>query len=261
MLRAVLSAALARCAISSGVYGSSCFFGMAGSILKRDHKPSFTENSLFVDSQDRLSEAQWAGIGRLAIEYNYVEDGISELFVEAINIRGKIAFELSSRVSSIDTKIQTILSIGSLIDIPRHYMKHISNVLGEKEFLLLKGYRNCVVHSKIFDEKRSIATITNNKGNTFDILLTIEALRGLYNRFEILEREIARFRLIFRISHRILSLQDSDEKRKRNEEFLQECFLQSQNLQLRRLGLPPLPEVPDPLPFPASWDFEPIELS
>lgn len=222
--------------------------------MRQEHKKTTVPFTRFKEIHEALNEKQLAGIGKVALAFNRVESSINGLLVDALAVKPLFAFELSSRFSSVDSKIAIVKRIGCLIGVPEDMRAVLKNTLGEHEFLKLKSCRNGVIHSRILDAENQIGHHSNNRGKKFDILLSPEALDGLYERLCLMHKELNQFILIYRISHRIKSGRDSGTRKTTYEESLKSYFLKSQSYRCRRLSLPQFPEFPEPHPFPQEWE-------
>lgn len=121
----------------------------------------------------------------------------------------------------------------------------------QQGFVYLKTLRDAVIHARLFSSGLGIGEAPGKKGKRpEEVLLTPEALEGLYQRLAILSSELANLEKIIHCqkmiaySHLFGAL-DAQQKTE-NEQIIQAAADQCRSNQSRRLSLPPFPDFPDP---------------
>src|SRR6266852_9288082 len=111
-----------------------------------------------------------------------------------------------------------------------------------------KTYRDAIVHSLVFDIDKGIAQRIGSRAEIHQILVTMEALSGLYERLILIQAELRQVDLLFRLADEAgaaaIYRGAADPSQLRRERDVPTVTAQVQEHRNRRLSLPPLPEFP-----------------
>jgi hypothetical protein len=211
------------------------------------------------DIRKDLSESQLASFGAAALAYNEAEVFIDVLMMFALGLSPETAPDVSSRINGIDGKIEITKAAMRALGAAEDIQSLISGTLGESGFALLKGYRDGMIHARTLDAPSGIAGTSVKRGKFFEVLLSKEAMDGLYERLVVVRDElieacnIASNLLAIRkieqlkrqtgsVAPRILPV--LDQTKAKLERGIRAAFALFQSHQNRRLSFPPLPEFP-----------------
>jgi hypothetical protein len=225
--------------------------------MKRQHTGYATNRT--GDIRKDYTEKQLAGIGSVALAYNDAEIQIDVLFSFAFGLSGPSSLEVTSRINGIDGKIEIVKTALRELNASPEFQTLIASSLGNDGFALLKQYRDAVIHARDLDAVSGIAFTSVKRGKLYEVLLTIKALDGLYERLvlmklELVEASIIATRLstirqmdrLARQMHDFLATQHEFPARTKakSEQAIQAVMSRYREHQKRRLSLPPLPKFP-----------------
>jgi hypothetical protein len=197
-----------------------------------------------LDIRKDLSAEQLAWIGAVAIAYNHTEAMIGRMLSVVTQLPPDLQLELESRINGIDNKIAIVKRGAEKLKIPEKIRVFLSESVGEGAFMLLKKYRDVVIHARILDASRGTGETLESKGRHTEVLLTANALNGLFDRLDLLREELTELYVIFTRARLIGSLGAGHPERGPLEAETQAHLAQAQEHRTRRLSLPPLPEFP-----------------
>ena len=221
------------------------------------------------DIRKDLSDAQLAAIGAAAIAYNEAEVLIDILFNTALGLSPAMVPDLTSRINGVDGKIELAKIAMKDLGASDEAMQLIAQSLGQDGFTLMKQYRDAVVHARVLDAPAGLAQSPGKRGKTNEVLLTVDALNGLYERLALIRRElIEAYQITLRlfvdryISKMAVHLRQpaphlaaiADLGQSHSESKIQAAIVRYREHQNRRLSLPPLPEFPDELLTPPMME-------
>ena len=211
------------------------------------------------DVEKDFTKEQLAGIGRVTLAYNELELWIHLLFSATLGLDLDIGHHVSARVNGIDGIVEVIKTRLKHLNCPETLWHGICQVLGEQEFLLLKKYRDAIIHSRMQDAPAGIGVTPGRRGKREEVLLTESALDGVYRRLVMMRREfpeISKIVITLRVfrdrSPSLFEMQFLSEDYKEQSwqlllEEVQTSWAQVQKHRKQRLALPPLPEFPEEL--------------
>ena len=216
------------------------------------------------DIRKDLTNVQLASIGSVVLAYNEAEILIDILVSLVLGLLTNTANEVTSRINGIDGKIE-LAKIGMReLSADDTTIRLLSETLGDSGFSKYKKYRDAVVHARILNAPAAIALSPARRGKFDEVLLTVEALDGLYDQLVIVRQELIeacniairlfselRFAPIRAVAaqaatpplERALALFDLPKRQ--YEQEIQDAQSRYQEHQRRRLSLPPLPEFPE----------------
>lgn len=214
------------------------------------------------DIKRDLTEKQLAGIGSAALAYNEAEVLIDALLSFALGLWPEVAVHLTSRINGIDGKIElakiAVADLGASDEVKEVLASSFGGE-GKSGFSELKRYRDAIVHARISNASAGIAITPGHRGKINDILLTTDALDGLYGRLVCMRNELSeacniairlfRLRKLAATAHEVLPLHPPsaafyDLTKSGIEQDIQGALFRYREHQKRRLSLPPLPDFP-----------------
>lgn len=224
------------------------------------------------DIRKDLSQAQLSGVGSVALAFNEAETLIDILVSLALGLLTNTANEVTSRINGVDGKIELAKIRLRELSADQKTMELITATLSETGFKEYKRYRDAVIHARILDAPTGIALGPTKRGKNDEVLLTVSALDGLYDRLVIVRLELIE---ACNIAARLFSerrwapakgvapapanplahaLGKVDPPKRQFEQDIQDCLSRYQEHQKRRLSLPPLPEFPEEPPGPSGLE-------
>jgi hypothetical protein len=100
------------------------------------------------------------------------------------------ANEVLSRINGVDGKIE-LAKIGMLeLSADEQTVNLLAQTLGEAGFKEHKKYRDAVIHARVSDAPAGIALSPARRGKIDEVLLTVDALNGLYDRLALVRLEL-----------------------------------------------------------------------
>jgi hypothetical protein len=219
------------------------------------------------DIRKDLSESQLARIGSVAIAYNEAETLIDILLALSLKLHPTLPAALTSRINGIDGKIELLKIAYKSLGADTSVFGALCECLGENGFSQLKKYRDGVIHARVLDAPKGIGLTIAKRGKFDEILLTTDALDGIYERLVSIRYELAEFVMILSALRNYESAAKTAtsssnpladlllEKLKTDTEQDIQAFLSRyRSHQKSRSSLPPLPEFPDqsPVPLPTT---------
>jgi hypothetical protein len=200
------------------------------------------------DLEKDLTPKQFEMIGRVAMAYNEAESLVRLIYAACFGVSGDISDEFVSRTNGLDSTV--LLAKKAINEFQAHPELQDEFSQSLNAFMELKRYRDGVVHGRIFHVPSGIAKGSLVKGKRDEILLTEEALKGLYERLLCLRDELLSLLLIvislyiIHTTYRYAPLTLAQRK-KQIEPMIRACLPQYRACRARRLSLDPLPTFPD----------------
>lgn len=198
-----------------------------------------------VDPFRNLSTDQLAYIGAIAMLYNDAEDVVDDLCGAGLHIpiRDK---EVLSRINGIDGKIELIKLCAKQWGFDAAEQAFLASSLGDAGFKQLKKWRDAVVHARLLDRETSIARVYERRGAVAEVLLSLDALKGLFARLDLMKVELYALTVVTDVRSKLI--RDGDrlepEHKERLEREDREWWVRARSHQTQRLSLPPMPEFP-----------------
>jgi hypothetical protein len=129
--------------------------------------------------------------------------------------------------------------------LPEGSIAIFEKTLSEEGFAYLKGLRDAVIHSRLFDTHTSIAVAPGGRGKTQDVLLSVGALEGLYRRLAILKDELDELETLILAARKLISAPAPDDQQKAQlARDIQRASAQCLAHQHMRQSLLPFPKFP-----------------
>jgi hypothetical protein len=200
------------------------------------------------DIKQDLTASQLAGIGAVAMAWNSVESFVDAVLLAALGLQARIGWDVIARVNAFDAKVALIKSVGKARlgiseELCEDLWKALDDALGgAKE---LKGHRDAVIHSQLIDPGEAVGQVIR-RDREYDVLLSQEALDGLYDRLIRVRNELRTVCLIFLIlDEAVKGDAQADLKTLLRRPAVQAHVSQVQEHRKARLSLPPLPRFPE----------------
>ena len=222
----------------------------ASGIQYMKRKSSAGSGARLGDILEATTIEQRAWIGAVALAYNDAESVLHRVVGACFNCGGSFC-AVTSRINGTDGLIEIILEAATSMGLPEATIKLFKGTLLENGFGYLKGLRDAVIHAQLFDSGSGLAVSQVKRGKSQnEVLLTPEALEGLYRRLVLVDRELLAIEMIVRCETAIRLLRAfgalDDQRRQYNEQDIQDAVGRCQSHQRQRLTLPPFPEFPEP---------------
>jgi hypothetical protein len=207
--------------------------------------------------KDAYSVVQLEEVGAIALIWNQVESFLDFLLYITWLKHAPFPFwEMTGRIPGAGKKIELLKIYGrenKILDEPARDAINATLDAANQ----YRGYRDRIVHSVPFDADRGIAHHRNRDVELCQILMTYEALSGLFLRMRLLLDELREVDLLYRLSDEpdpiAVSAQIAAAPMERRRRL--DIPVQTQRVldtQKPRLSLPPLPEFPEE-PLAPPW--------
>lgn len=191
---------------------------------------------------DSMSERQLALVGACALTFNELQEAQHWTFGGCINFPGPFSM-VSSRINGSDGIVALISYTARAISLREDVEKLVINTL-ENGFGEVKSLRDAVIHARLIDMRTSIGLSRGRQAKEDIVLLSEDALQGLYHRLLYLKEELINCGFIID-NHQRISKGGSEKDIAQLEESIQGAIARLRLYQSQRLSLPPLPPVPD----------------
>jgi len=219
-----------------------------------------------------LSVAQLAAIGAAAVAYIEAEVLIDVLLFRALGISADMSKNLTSRINGVDGKIELAKIAVRELGASDELLELLAGTLGDGGFGIAKKFRDSVIHARVLDAPAGLALSPGKRGKTNEVLLTVAALNGLYDRLTLLRLELieacqiaARLWLDRKMKETAnsvrplapLAAEFADHMQSKTGPEIQAVIAQYRQHQNHRLSLPPLPAFPEESPLPSGTEAGP----
>jgi hypothetical protein len=206
------------------------------------------------DVLESFTANQLAWIGAVTIAYNEAEAVLHRLLGACIDYPGSY-YDVSSRINGVDGLREIVMSAVKKFGLTAEILSSVDLCLTGEGFSNLKTLRDLVVHATMFDMSTAVARGPVKQGKWGYILLTEEALEGLYTRLALVKKEMNEIETIIVFKRRLKKLPAPDDQHEEQfEESIQVATARLQSHQKLRRSLPPLPTFP---PEPNIHRLEP----
>ena len=201
-----------------------------------------------------ISDDQLAEIGAAILAFNDAEGVLDLILSEALDIPDDVRLDVVTRFNGIDGKVEIIRRVFSehfQIDQPAY--DRIDLTLSA--FLEFKKYRDAIAHARIVDRGSNIGEVTKQRGSVEQVLLSMDALSGLYDRLVLMRDELLQISGIIEALHVTVVARwrrAVDQERRLLVEAVQEHLARLLRCQKDRQSLKPLPKFPDQPPIPKA---------
>jgi hypothetical protein len=229
--------------------------------MKRQKQP-LRSGPLVADIRKDIPQPVLAGIGAVALAYNEAESYIDGLVSFTARLR-TVSPEIISRINGVEGRVEIVKAAFRELGASAEAQRLIAISLGHEGFLLFKQYRDAVIHARQFNLIANVADTLVKRGQHYEVLITVDALSGLYERIALLTKELFEIRglairlararddedfLKYAISGGIQldenQVHFSDQRKANVEKDIQAAFGRLEDRLKRRQSLPPLPKFP-----------------
>jgi hypothetical protein len=202
------------------------------------------------DIKRDLSSDQLAGIGAVALAYNYVESSLDRALGLALGMGPELRLRLVTRIRSED-KTELLKLAAADMNLPSDLREDLAET--SSYFLTLKGYRNGIIHARVLDAALGLGEVRGRGARHWEVLLTKDALDGLYEHLKAVANELASWILIWYQIRQLMSREADDPERSKFEKALLGACSQYQARRTERQSLPKLPEFPSESEMQEAW--------
>ncbi|HEX6376479.1 MAG TPA: hypothetical protein VFZ91_12265, partial [Allosphingosinicella sp.] len=198
-------------------------------------------------------------IGAISIAWNWIEGAIDVSLSVALNLHPSMWNEVTTRINGLDSKFALIKKHASL------YLDGLGPFFDQARDMITgtvgavraaKKLRDGVIHIRLTLPEAVTGDLPVGKGQLHEVLVSQEALDGLYRLLLNLAREMDEVVAIF-YNHWLTVHASTQEKRRRGAEVFRESLARLRDLQAKRAAFPPLPEFPDPPATPPETEAAP----
>jgi hypothetical protein len=235
--------------------------------MKRQRSDIFPKRT--GDIRKDLTESQLASLGAVALAYNEAEAFIDTIMVFGLGVAAEVAAEVTSRINGVDGKIEIAKAAMKELGATGDTQAIFADSLGKGGFMKLKEYRDAVIHARTLDAPTGIAGTAAKRGKFYEVLLTKEALDGLYDRLVLVRCELMEacniainlsgLRKIEQFEHQAGAVLPQAvpvlaRTKAKLEQDIQAALSRHRGYQHRRLSLAPLPK------FPSESELQQVHL-
>jgi hypothetical protein len=203
------------------------------------------------DVRKDLTQNQLAWIGSIALAYNETERLVDVIFGISLSL-SELSYDVVSRINGTEGRVEIIKLAIRELGCPELMCVAFADTLGNNGFSLLKKFRDRIIHASIVDAAAAIARSPAKRGSFEEVLLTVDALKALYRRMQLVRSEMIEIMKI--TSNYVLAKSPANTNLNllagrgvpiaQIESEILRCFAQFHRHQKARLSLPPLPEFP-----------------
>jgi len=200
------------------------------------------------DLNKDLTPKQFELIGRIAMAYNEAELLVQQVYGACFGVSADVSDDFISRTNGLDSTV--LLAKKAICEFQAHPELHIEFSQSLDAFSDLKTYRDAVVHARIFHVPSGIGKGNLRKGKRLEVLLTEDALNGLYGKLDCLRDELTQLLVIVIALHLIhtayrFSPRQVAERKAQFEPMIEAFIPRYRKYRDRRLSLKPHPTFPD----------------
>jgi hypothetical protein len=159
-----------------------------------------------------------------------------------------LLIEISTRFN-IGTKIEIITKAATLANMDREDQDCLCEILGEKVFLLYKGYRDAIVHAIVINAAIGVGIGVNRRAKINEVLLSANALDALYDHLLHLEKVLQQAASVMIFAIKISGRAPDDQERLSYEAGKVQNSAQFRRIHAGRKKLPLIPEFPSAQQF------------
>jgi hypothetical protein len=177
--------------------------------MKRTYTPRKTHTKTGDIKRD-LSVDQLAGIGAVALAYNYAESSLDRALGLALGVGLELHLRLVTRIGG-EEKTELLKLAAADMSLPSDLREDLAETLSY--FLTLKGYRNGIIHARVLDAILGLGEVRGRGARHWEVLLTTVALNGLYDHLKAVTDELASWILIWYQIRQLMSRDADDSER------------------------------------------------
>jgi hypothetical protein len=216
--------------------------------MRRKAKDDTPRQSKPFDLKKDIDQELIWGMGAASLIWNTIEQGIEVSLGLAADIPPKLWVSVSSRINGVDGKIAIIKdACKRRIEMPDSVYLPIAQTLGA--IGEHKKYRDALIHVRLINPDDPIAPTFQQRGDSWEVLVSKEAVYALCTRLNYLRDEMDTVIVLFHHTKRWEMAgrdpQTAAATRVQVEEEMRRCLQVHRLLLNRRAKLPPLPEFPE----------------
>lgn len=215
-------------------------------------RPEDNPSATFGNILKATSTEQRASIGAVVLAYNEAQSELHKLAGSAFAfVSIGPAYAVTSRINGTDGLIQIIKQAVEALQLPEEQSKLFDAALSEEGFPNLKKLRDAVIHAELSDSGTEVGVAPGARGARQEVLLSSDALKGLYERLVFVKWELTQLEIIMSCqkllkAYPMLFGPLDDQRRSLSEQDIQDAIARCQSHQRQRLSLPPFPKFPEP---------------
>jgi hypothetical protein len=202
----------------------------------------------FGTPKELFSDEQLAEIGAIVLIWNQIDTFLDFLTYVSLKPPIYLLWEVARRFRGVDAKIELLRLAADrnkiLDDAAKKCIKTTLDGVVD-----CKRYRDNIAHSVVYDIEKGIVHTFKRNTNLVPTLVTMDALHGLYQRLDLLLKELRDIDLLYRLGDEdgayAVYPEERDPPARRRTRDVPIQTAQSLQSQKLRLSLPPLPEFPD----------------
>jgi hypothetical protein len=150
-----------------------------------------------------------------------------------------------------DGKIDLLKLAATDAKLPSELCDDLAESLGY--FSTLKGFRDGIIHARVLDSALGLGEVVERRARHSEVLLTKDALNGLYDHLNAIATELACWILIWYQIRQLMNREADDPAREQFAEALLDGCSQYQSRRNERRSLPPLPKFPSESELAEAW--------
>ncbi len=215
--------------------------------MKRPGPPVYPAK-LVEDIKQDLTPEQLAGIGAASLAFNAAERILDKAIAVSMGLTNSTEDFTVAKIGGVDDKVKLLKIIfedfSKKLGLDLESVSSVHNTLNE--LLILKDFRNGAIHVTHIDTGLNVGIVRNRDGKTSRVLLTVQALDGLYERLVYIYYELDSLCGMFALeSPKMQGWRATiDPMRMEAEPSYQQWLRKLKDNQNRRKALPLMPEVP-----------------
>ena len=208
------------------------------------------------DIRKIYSKEQLEEIGAITLQWNKIEIFIDWLMLIILHIPPFLWLSVTKRFSGIPAKLEILRIFADqnkiLTDDAKSCIRLTLDAIGE-----YKKYRDVIIHSLPFDAEQMIAHRIGSRAEMTQVIVSIEALKGVSERMRLMLKELPEIDVLFRLgdpegAKKVYGGKVPDPEQQRRTRDVPIQTVQARNCQKLRLSLPQLPEFPDEVSNPLA---------
>jgi hypothetical protein len=200
------------------------------------------------DPKEAYTQAQLAEVGAIALIWNQIDNFLNWLIYIALKPPNLIIWEVGRRLRGTHAKIELLRIAAERAELlngeARASIKYTLDGIID-----CNRYRDNIIHSFPFDADKDIASAFKHHTDVVQMLMSNDALSGLYQRMKLILDEMRQIDLLYRLADEagaraVYRHEGFDPLERRRTRDVPMQTAQAVAHQNKRKALPPLPEFP-----------------
>ena len=229
---------------------------------RKTQKPSYGIAATKYDAEKVVGDETLKAIGRIVVLWNSIEYELDDALQHTVKLPSEIATSVRSRISGLEAKADILKEcLEPMLYFTGNDRKILADTLGD--FMILKGFRDNLVHMRLVGSPRNIQAFTPEKrGARYELPFSKQLVLGVASRLRIFRSEMRTFNWLIFLRLGILTSETSrlpyEPKAMRElcERRARKSFQQLQGYRKRRQALLPLPQFQGGDPPPSQWEVQ-----